>query len=150
MICVVHQQGMSNFPSHLRIIDLISYLQGRFCVVLFQCIFRKKYKNGLMQFFGNEKNTPFTKKLFDTEQYWNSKYQVYYPYFEFNFRLPYNSCMLKICKQFVLVWLTLFQTHYVKILDTKNSEDILLLMSLIKYIRLFLNYSDLRNWNMFY
>lgn len=42
MICVEHQQGMSNFPSHLRIIDLISYLPGRFCVVLFQCIFEKK------------------------------------------------------------------------------------------------------------
>lgn len=146
MICVVHQQGMSNFPSHFRIIDLISYLPGRLCVVLFQCIFGKKYKNSLMQFFRNEKKHPLHKFCFRRSNiYWNWKYQGYYQYFEFNFRLPYNSCMMKICKLFGLALLTLFQTHYVKILDTKNSEDILLLMPLIKYIRLFLNYSDLRN-----
>lgn len=75
MICVVHQLGMSNFPSHLRIIDLISYLPGRFCVVLFQCIFGKKNKNSLMQFFRNEKHTPFTQILFYTQQYCRSNYQ---------------------------------------------------------------------------
>lgn len=33
---------------------------------LFQWIFGKKYKNGLMLFWGNEKNTPFTQILFYT------------------------------------------------------------------------------------
>lgn len=77
---------------------------SRFCVVLFQCIFEKKYKNSLMQFFRNEKNMPFTQILFQTQQYWNSKYQAYqaYQYFEFNVRLSYNSCMLKICKHYGL------------------------------------------------